>query len=87
MTTTTYTGTVTDNSVPPQTAQLSLTLTTTAPALVMTSMTGVPQSAVVGTPRTVTEVASGGTPPYTYSLTGGGVSLSNATGIFTVTPP
>jgi hypothetical protein len=84
MTATTYTGTVTDNSVPPQTFSTTIVMTSTPPPLSLT-ITGVPQSAVVGTPRTVTEVATGGTPPYTYALIGPGVNLSNATGVFSVT--
>jgi hypothetical protein len=78
----TYTGIVTDSAG--QSFSVNLTLTVVAP-LTMT-ITGAPQSAVAGTPRTVTEVASGGTPPYTYRLTGPGVDLTNATGVFTVTP-
>jgi hypothetical protein len=84
MTTTTLTGTATDNSVPPQTFSTTIILTSTPTPLAMT-IAAVPQSAVAGTPRTVTEVASGGTPPYTYTLTGPGVNLSNATGVFSVT--
>jgi hypothetical protein len=80
---TTYTGTVTDSAG--QAFSVNLNLTVTAPPLALT-ISGSPQSAVSGTPRTVTEVASGGTPPYTYTLTGPGVNLSNTTGVFTVTP-
>jgi large repetitive protein len=85
MATTTYTGTVTDSSTPPQTFSATIVLTSVAPPLSMT-ITGTPLSAPTGTPRTVTEVATGGTPPYTYSLSPGG-QPNNTTGIFTVTPP
>ncbi len=79
----TYTGTVTDSAGVQ--AQVTITLEVTAPALVLSASVN-PQSAVAGTPRQIIETASGGTPPYTFALTGPGVNLSNTTGQFTVTP-
>ena len=59
------------------------TINTVAPPVV-TSVTVVPQSAPVGTPRTITVVATG-TAPITYNLTAPGTPQSNTTGVFTVT--
>jgi len=80
---------VTDSSSPAQTASVSLTLTTTnTPALTITS-TSLP-SGQVGVAYSATLTATGGTTPYTWSLTGGalpaGLSLNTATGALSGTP-
>jgi len=79
---------VTDSGVPVKTQTVSLTLTIAPAALVITTTT-LPDG-VVNTPYTVTLAASGGTSPYTWSLTSGtlpaGLSLNATTGAISGTP-
>jgi hypothetical protein len=78
---------VTDSSQPAQTNSATLSLTITAAALVITT-TSLPNGHV-GTAYTSSLAASGGTPPYTWTLTAGtlpaGLSLS-ASGVISGTP-
>jgi hypothetical protein len=75
---------VTDSSPTPQTAKAALTLTisaSTVPVLTLTTTTLA--DATLNTPYSATLTASGGVPPYTFSLTGStslpaGLTLSSA---------
>ena len=86
MATVTFSGTAVDDAG--LSTPFSGTFTTTVPnqGPIINSVTAVPQSAPVGTSRTVTVSATdpeGG--PLTYNLTVGGVAQpSNTTGVFTV---
>src|SRR6202171_697680 len=79
---------VSDSGVPVKTQTGNLTLTIAPAALVITTTT-LPDG-MVNTPYTVTRAASGGTSPYTWSLTSGtlpaGLSLDAATGAISGTP-
>jgi hypothetical protein len=81
---------VSDSSYPVQsvTAALTLTTTTNTPPLSITT-TSLPNGQV-GVAYSATLTASGGTTPYTWSLTSGtlpaGLSLNTATGAITGTP-
>jgi hypothetical protein len=79
---------VTDSGVPVKTQTVSPTLTIAPAALVITTTT-LPDG-MVNTPYTVTLAASGGTSPYTWSLTSGtlpaGLSLNATTGAISGTP-
>ncbi len=82
---------LTDSSSPAQTKSVSLTLTiaTSAPPALNITTTSLPNGQV-GTPYNVTLAATGGTTPYTWSLTSGtlpaGLSLNASTGAITGTP-
>jgi hypothetical protein len=85
------TFTVADSSSPTQTKSVTLSLTvaaTTSPALAITT-TSLP-SGQVGTAYSAALTASGGTTPYTWSLTSGtlpaGLTLNAGTGAITGTP-
>ncbi|HEY3135432.1 MAG TPA: putative Ig domain-containing protein [Blastocatellia bacterium] len=71
-----------------RTAQQSITVTTSMPSLTITSVS-VPQ-AQVGSQFSYQLSATGGKPPYTWSVTGGalpgGLSLTAATGMLSGTP-
>ncbi len=88
--TATYTFTVFDSSVPfnlTNNKQLSLTINLTVPTLVFTTTT-LPNGKV-GTPYSQTLVASGGTPPYTWSVSTAlptPFQLNSSTGTITGTP-
>ncbi len=79
---------VTDASSPAQSASATLTLTT-APAPVSITTTSLP-SGQVGVPYSATLAASGGTTPYTWSISIGtlpaGLSLNASTGAISGTP-
>jgi len=85
--TSSFTVKVTDSSSPAQTATKSLSIAVTAPALQIT--TASLPGGIVGTSYSAVMVASGGTSPYTWSLSSGslpaGLSLSSA-GQITGTP-
>jgi Putative Ig domain len=77
------TFTVTDAGAPAQSVPVNLTLTIAAPSLTVTTST-LP-SGVVGTAYTASLAASGGTAPYTWTLTTGslpaGLTLASTGGI------
>ncbi len=79
---------VTDSSSPAQTASVSLTLTIASASLSIT--TAALPSGQVGTAYSTTLAASGGIPPYTWTLTSGtlpsGLTLNSATGQLSGTP-
>ena len=83
-----FTVTVTDSSKPVQTKSETLALTIAPPALAF-GTTPLP-AATTGVPYTTTLTASGGTPPYAFSLTSGtlpdGLSLNASTGTIGGTP-
>ena len=82
-----FTVTVRDSSSPTLTATTPLSVVVTAPLTVTTS--ALPAS-TVGVPYTAGLAAQGGTPPYTWSVTGGalpeGLTLDPSTGAITGTP-
>jgi hypothetical protein len=86
----TYTFTVLDSTVPfnlTNNKQLTLTINLTVPTLTITTTT-LPNGKV-GTPYSQTLVASGGTPPYTWSVSPAlptPFQLSSSTGTITGTP-
>ena len=88
---TALTFTVTDSSIPAQTKSVSLALTiaasTSAPLSITT--TSLPNGQV-GSPYSATLAATGGTTPYSWSLTSGtlpaGLSLNASTGAISGTP-
>ena len=88
-TATALTFTVTDSSSPTQSKSVNLTLTIVAPTALAITTTSLP-SGQVGTAYGATLAASGGTSPYTWSLTSGtlpaGLTLNAATGAITGTP-
>lgn len=80
-----YTGQVTDAN--------GLTVTASCSITVVAALTGScpsPSTIAVGVPFSGTVSASGGTPPYTFALTGGslppGLSLNTSTGVISGTP-
>ena len=79
---------VTDAASPPQSSITTLTLTVLAEALRATA-NSLPDGHV-GSPYNATLTATGGTAPYTWSLTSGtlpaGLQLDNATGVLAGTP-
>lgn len=79
---------VADSSSPAQTSNISLPLTI-VPAGLVISTTSLP-TGTVGTPYSQTVNATGGTPPYTWTLTLGalpaGIALDSATGRINGTP-
>ncbi|HUB31081.1 MAG TPA: putative Ig domain-containing protein, partial [Terracidiphilus sp.] len=83
------TFTVTDTSSPAQTKSASLTLTVNAAAALAITTTTLP-SGQVGTAYSATLAASGGTTPYSWSVTSGtlpaGLSLNATTGAIAGTP-
>jgi hypothetical protein len=85
------TVTVTDSSIPAQSksVSLSLTVSSSAPPALAISTTSLP-SGQVGTAYAATLAATGGTTPYTWSLTSGtlpaGLALNASTGAITGTP-
>ena len=85
------TFTVVDSGSPVQTKAVSLTLTIAAsgPALLNITTTSLPNGQV-GTPYSTTLAATGGTAPYTWSLTSGtlpaGLALNASTGAIAGTP-
>jgi lysophospholipase L1-like esterase len=86
--TSTFTIQATDSSTPtPQTASQSYTLTVTAPLAITT--TSLP-AATQGTAYTATVAASGGTTPYTWSVSSGslpaGLTLDPSSGTISGTP-
>lgn len=80
--------TVSDSSIPVQTKSVSLTLTITSSTLSITT-TSLPNGQV-GASYSAALSATGGTTPYTWSLTAGalpgGLSLNGGTGTITGTP-
>jgi Putative Ig domain len=78
---------VKDSSTTPQSSSKSLSITIAAALAIST--TSLPQG-TVGTAYSATLMASGGTTPYTWSVTGGtlpaGLSLAPSTGIISGTP-
>lgn len=87
--TSSFTVTVTDSATTPRTASLPLSITIAAlPGLTITT-TSLP-SVTVGTLYSQTLVASGGTTPYTWSISAGtlpaGLVLDAATGVISGTP-
>jgi hypothetical protein len=78
---------VKDSSATPQSSSKSLSITIAAALAIST--TSLPQG-TVGTAYSATLMASGGTTPYTWSVTGGtlpaGLSLAPSTGIISGTP-
>ncbi|MGA8672643.1 MAG: putative Ig domain-containing protein [Terracidiphilus sp.] len=88
---TVLTVTVTDSSIPAQSksVSLSLTVSSSAPPALAISTTSLP-SGQVGTAYAATLAATGGTTPYTWSLTSGtlpaGLALNASTGAITGTP-
>ena len=88
VTSTALTFKVTDSGSPVQTNSVNLTLTIIPASLVITS-TSLP-SGTVGVAYSVTLAATGGTTPFTWSLTAGilpaGLSLNPASGAITGTP-
>jgi hypothetical protein len=78
----TFSVSVTDSSSPAQTAQATLTLTVTVAALTITT-TSLP-NAMVGVPYSAALTATGGTPPYSWSIVSGrlpGGFTFDATGV------
>ena len=79
---------VQDSESPAQTTPVTLTLTIAPPTLVVTT-TSLPNG-TVGTAYSATLAATGGTTPYTWSITSGalpaGLSLAAATGVISGTP-
>lgn len=79
---------VSDSNDPPSTKIATLTLTI-VPIPIAIATTALP-SGQVGSPYSTTLFASGGTAPYSWSLTGGtlpvGLSLNSSTGAITGTP-
>jgi len=79
---------VTDAESPAQTRSVSLTLTIEPPALAITT-TSLPNGQV-GSPYGGPLAASGGTPPYTWTLTSGtllaGLTLNSSTGLISGVP-
>jgi hypothetical protein len=88
VTNTALTFKVTDSSNPVQTKTANLTLTIVAPGLQITT-SSLPNGQV-GTAYSTTLSATGGTPPYTWSITSGtlpaGLTLNSSTGAITGTP-
>jgi hypothetical protein len=88
VTSTPLTFKVTDSGSPAQTQTANLTLTI-APATLVISTSSLPNGQV-GTAYSTTLAASGGTTPYTWTLTSGtlpaGLSLNASTGAITGTP-
>jgi hypothetical protein len=82
---------VTDSSSPVQTntVNLALTIAASGPALLNIATTSLPNGQV-GTPYSATLAATGGTTPYTWSLTSGtlpaGLALNASTGAIAGTP-
>jgi hypothetical protein len=81
-----FTVRVTDSSIPPQSVTKALSITIN-PALTITttSLPGVD----VGIPYSVTLAASGGSQPFTWTVTGalpGGLTLNSTTGVLSGTP-
>jgi Putative Ig domain len=77
---------VSDSFTPPQSRSVNLALTVFAGLGIITASL---PNGEVGAPYSATLTAGGGTPPYTWSLTGGsldGLTLSAATGVITGTP-
>ena len=86
----TFTVTATDSSTPKMTANQALIIQIAAPSpLSITSVSPLP-TAIVGTPYTTTLQASGGYPPYTWTITSGalpaGLILNPTTGVVSGTP-
>jgi putative Ig domain-containing protein len=87
----TFTAKVTDSTIPiAQTATESFTITVAAAVTPVTISTGSVPSGQVGTAYSTTLAASGGTTPYTWSISSGalpaGMSLAASTGTFSGTP-
>ena len=85
-----YTIEVTDSSSPPQTAT-QVSSGTIAPGALPLTLTATPSSTMeVGQAYSQTNVASGGTTPYTYSVSAGtvpnGTTLNTSTGTVSGTP-
>ena len=84
---TTYTGTITAKDGSGKTATVTVTLNQ-VPALAVTA-TVAPISGPPGTLYTITAVATGGVPPYTYTASPvNGIQpqpVANQSGVFTVT--
>ncbi len=80
---------VTDSSNPAQSKSVNLTLTIVSPATLAITTTSLP-SGQVGTAYSATLAATGGTSPYSWSLTSGtlpaGLTLNAATGAISGTP-
>jgi len=84
----TFTIQATDSASTPAMASQSYTITIAAPPLTINTLSPLP-NATVGLPYAVTLTVSGGTSPYTWSITSGsvsGLSLVSTTGVLQGTP-
>jgi hypothetical protein len=88
LTTANLTIEITDSSSPPETATEQLSITVQPATLSVTAVT--PNEGTVGAAYSFAFTGSGGTPPYTWSITSGtlpaGLTLNSSTGVITGTP-
>ncbi len=85
----TFTVTVTDGSSPPQSSSTSFTVVISTPGVLAITTSSLPDG-ILGAAYGATLTASGGTPPYAWTLISGGLppglALTSATGAISGTP-